>query len=99
MLGGGGTDFIVAVGRAARGKLSGKIERNRIMSTRIAAVVVLWLICFAHAAEVAPVELRWLDRDAPAVAQGVSWGVPWPRGAVQKDAHFRAGDVPIQSWV
>ncbi|RVX42193.1 hypothetical protein EDD27_4814 [Nonomuraea polychroma] len=45
--------------------------------------------------------LRWLDRPGE---QGVTWGVPWPRGAVEPDAPFAlAGadgrEVPVQSWV
>ncbi len=49
------------------------------------------------------VSLNWLDRTAPAVDLGVSFGVPWPKGTL------RAGDllaltsadgktVPVQSW-
>ena len=32
----------------------------------------------------ADVNLNWLEKAAPASATGVSFGVPWPRGAVQK---------------
>jgi hypothetical protein len=51
----------------------------------------------------APVTLDWLDRSAPAVARGVSFGVPWPRGAVRRDTSLAlaAADgrgVPLQSW-
>ncbi|MGW0803756.1 exo-rhamnogalacturonan lyase family protein [Nonomuraea sp. NPDC002799] len=46
-------------------------------------------------------ELRWLDRPGE---QGVTWGVPWPRGTVAKDTPFGLADaggreVPVQSWV
>ncbi|TMR22178.1 Tat pathway signal sequence domain protein [Nonomuraea turkmeniaca] len=46
-------------------------------------------------------ELRWLDRPGE---QGVTWGVPWPRGAVERGAPFALSDadgreVPVQSWV
>src|SRR4051812_41267434 len=68
------------------------------MTTRIAWIVSFALSCCALAATT-PVETRWLDKDPPAIAQGVSWGVPWPRGAVTKETHFRAADVPVQSWV
>ncbi|MFI7442488.1 exo-rhamnogalacturonan lyase family protein [Nonomuraea indica] len=45
--------------------------------------------------------LRWLDRPAE---QGVTWGVPWPRGEVLPGTPFAlagpAGErVPVQSWV
>src|SRR4051795_3836662 len=49
------------------------------------------------------VTVQWLDKAPPATTQGVSWGVPWPRGAVAKGATFRLTDakdgaVPGQSW-
>ncbi|KAB8195130.1 Tat pathway signal sequence domain protein [Nonomuraea phyllanthi] len=45
--------------------------------------------------------LHWLDRPGE---EGVTWGVPWPRGAVGRDAPFALADaegreVPVQSWV
>ncbi|WP_117214784.1 Tat pathway signal sequence domain protein [Allorhizocola rhizosphaerae] len=40
--------------------------------------------------------LRWLSQARPT---GVTWGVPWPRGAVPFDSSFGLGDVPVQSWV
>jgi hypothetical protein len=47
--------------------------------------------------------LNWLDRTAPAVSTGVSFGVPWPKGALRKDdsLSLTAADgksVPVQSW-
>ena len=50
-----------------------------------------------------PATLSWLDKDAPPSATGVSWGVPWPRGTVPKDARMvvkTAAGVPIptQTW-
>jgi hypothetical protein len=49
------------------------------------------------------VHLHWLDRSAPAIGSGVSWGVPWPEGKVMKDAPFALTDgnevgLPLQSW-
>ncbi|TDD10880.1 Tat pathway signal sequence domain protein [Nonomuraea deserti] len=46
-------------------------------------------------------ELRWLDRPGE---EGTTWGVPWPRGTVARDAPFALADdagreVPVQSWV
>ncbi|TDD33149.1 Tat pathway signal sequence domain protein, partial [Nonomuraea terrae] len=46
-------------------------------------------------------ELRWLDRPGE---QGVTWGVPWPRGQVRPGTPFAltdasGRDVPVQSWV
>ena len=49
------------------------------------------------------VSLNWLDQSPPSSPQGVSWGVPWPRGKVQKGQSFSlktaAGKtLPLQSW-
>ena len=49
------------------------------------------------------VDLHWLDGTPPPVARGVSWGVPWPEGAIQKDTTFgltgeNGSNVPIQTW-
>jgi hypothetical protein len=44
-----------------------------------------------------PIELNWLGGAAPPLASGISWGVPWPRGAVRKDSQnlgFQLLDVP-----
>jgi hypothetical protein len=42
-------------------------------------------------------QLRWLDGPR---RQGVTWGVPWPRGAVARDTPFALADgTPVQSWV
>jgi hypothetical protein len=40
--------------------------------------------------------LSWLTRPRPT---GVTWGVPWPRGAVAAGTPFALGPVPVQSWV
>ncbi len=47
--------------------------------------------------------LRWLDVNAPAVSVGVSWGVPWPKGAVAKEQRFAltgadGKSLLLQSW-
>jgi YetA-like protein len=49
------------------------------------------------------VELHWLDHSSPQVPVGVSWGVPWPRGAVKRETDFQLMDgkgnqLPLQSW-
>jgi hypothetical protein len=48
-------------------------------------------------------ELQWLEGQVPAVANGATWGVPWPRGKYPKDTAFALGTaaggaVPVQSW-
>jgi len=47
--------------------------------------------------------VHWLDRRAPGLTTGTTWGVPWPRGQHQAGTDFNllnaAGDaVPVQSW-
>src|SRR5215472_16721744 len=47
--------------------------------------------------------LSWLGGTAPTVASGVSFGVPWPKGAVKTSDQFSltAADgktLPLQSW-
>jgi hypothetical protein len=46
---------------------------------------------------------RWLDGDAPAVATGATWGMPWPRGKHPARTRFALrdaenADLPLQSW-
>jgi hypothetical protein len=49
------------------------------------------------------VSLNWVDHAAPSVTQGVSFGVPWPKGVMARNASFSlaAADrraVPVQTW-
>jgi len=49
------------------------------------------------------VAINWLGGAPPSIESGVSWGIPWPRGAVRKDQSFTltAGDgraLPLQTW-
>jgi hypothetical protein len=49
------------------------------------------------------VALNWLSGSAPAVCDGVTWGVSWPKGATAKDQAFSLTSaegraVPVQSW-
>jgi hypothetical protein len=49
------------------------------------------------------VSLNWLDKSAPPVAAGVSFGVPWQKGVVQKTQAFalsskEGASLPLQSW-
>ncbi|MBC9798325.1 hypothetical protein [Sinomicrobium weinanense] len=51
----------------------------------------------------APVELRWLQEHRPDNPVGISWGVPWPEGKVQKGQHFiletkNGTSLPLQNW-
>jgi hypothetical protein len=49
------------------------------------------------------VQMNWLDRTAPPLSSGVSFGVPWPRGAVKKEQAFTLTSsdgqtLPLQTW-
>jgi hypothetical protein len=49
------------------------------------------------------VNLDWLTGKPPATESAVSWGVPWPRGAIQQSTQFvltaKSGKaLPLQSW-
>ena len=48
------------------------------------------------------VALSWLGDKPPTTATGISWGAPFPQGAVQRNAPFglTTGDnrLPLQSW-
>jgi hypothetical protein len=57
----------------------------------------------AGAADGGPVKLRWLEGGTPAEAVGSTFGVAWPKGALEPDQEFAltAADgtgVPVQSW-
>src|SRR5204863_7713129 len=66
-------------------------------------LVSLGVVVQIHAAETPRVKVDWLDHAAPTVATGVSFGLPWPRGAVQKGESLHLIDakgqsIPLQSW-
>lgn len=49
------------------------------------------------------VVLNWLGGNRPQVESGISWGVPWPRGTVQKSTGFQLANadgksMPLESW-
>src|SRR5947208_2808794 len=91
--------------------MSNRISRRAFLSTGAASSAVLAIDTRATRPPPAPVGanpgagnwVRWLDRKAPAAAQGVTWGTPWPRGKLKSSNNFAlrgaAGlDTPLQSW-
>jgi YetA-like protein len=83
------------------------MDPSRVRPATVAAVVFATMANLgcpvAAATPPQPVELRWLDQSAPAISQGVSWGVPWAKGAIQKEQSFAltaggGGTLPLQSW-
>ena len=58
---------------------------------------------FAQQTNQQVVELKWLDTAKLQEGIGVSWGVPWPKGAVKKSQSFKlttndGNIIPVQSW-
>lgn len=50
-----------------------------------------------------PVRLGWLGGTPPAMSGGVTWGTPWPQGAVSAGTGFGLQDdrgqaLPLQTW-
>ena len=66
---------------------------------RLAAVLVLSAVSVCAL----EVPVRWLDKTPAALETGLSFGVPWPRGAVKSDQVFALTAVdgkalPLQTW-
>lgn len=88
--------------------VSGGITRRDLMTTTAAAITIAAAPGLAGPAIAAPerkmepVDLSWLGGMPASIAQGVVWGVPWPRGAVPKASSFRlagaSGVAPVQTW-
>jgi hypothetical protein len=79
--------------------------KNKFAFRCLAAAAAFSLnLAVVHAADApATVTLKWLDGAAPAAPESVSWGVPWPKGALQKtdSVTLRTADgksVPVQTW-
>ena len=57
----------------------------------------------ANAQDEQPVQLSWLGDKSPAMASGVSWGVPFKKGEVQPESDYTLKDdkgntLAVQSW-
>ena len=68
-----------------------------------ASFLVTSLLLVHATAAPQPVKLHWVNQTAPDVSTGVSWGVPWPQGAVPRDTPFSLTDasgksLPVQTW-
>src|SRR5579862_4613066 len=75
------------------------------MKAMVSLTVVALLVAPAQGQQLTPaaVQLHWLDGASPSISQGVSWGVPWPRGAMKRETTFNLSDskgnqVPVQTW-
>jgi hypothetical protein len=49
-----------------------------------------------------PIDLHLLNREPASMPAGISWGVPWPQGAVSRKSNFHLSsqgiNLPLQSW-
>jgi len=65
-------------------------------------IVCVALLRLSPGAWAEGVPLHWLDAAPPAQDTGVSFGVPWPEGSVQRGATFSlrtdGGRLPLQAW-
>ena len=81
------------------------MNHPRIPLATVGVLLASTLIPLGRPASANPpaLQLHWLDQSPPALAQGVSWGVPWPKGAIPKDQTFAlstsdGSSLPLQSW-
>jgi hypothetical protein len=93
--------------------MGGKISRRQFLSTTAATTAALNLSAQTGARPASPAYVapnpapgnwvRWLDDRAAGIAQGVTWGTPWPRGRQKAGRSFALRDatnklLPLQSW-
>ncbi len=94
-------DFLKTTALAA---LSARLLRAEDVPGTSSSVVASGAAQAATAGDISA-ELHWLEDRARLGVRpvDVTWGVPWPRGAVARDAAFALEDgggraVPVQSW-
>jgi hypothetical protein len=90
-----------------------RISRRQFISSTVATSAALGAVAAQNTAGPSPTIsmtnpgagawVRWLDGNAGAIAQGVTWGTPWPRGKQREAKNFalRGADnklLPLQSW-
>jgi hypothetical protein len=86
-------------------------RRDFLSASAVSPFAIAAVSAQASPVEASPVEanpgkgawIRWLDGKAPALAQGTSWGTPWPQGKLRdpKKLVLRSTDgrsVALQSW-
>jgi len=67
------------------------------------SLIVLLSLAATAFADPPSAMVQWLDPSVSPVDQGVSWGVPWPQGAVRRSDLFSLTDskgtaVAVQTW-
>jgi YetA-like protein len=89
-----------------RGLAGAATSRSPVRDREVAAPSLIFLVLWTTLlvpARADDITLNWLGDAPPGTAAGVSWGVPFPKGAVQKSQSFTlataAGKIlPLQSW-
>ena len=76
---------------------------KRLRARILASVALSTVLASAAFAAAQPVQLHWLDQAAPGTTRSVSWGVPWPQGALPKNSSFtltnaEGKSLPVQTW-
>jgi hypothetical protein len=76
--------------------------RLRALPAALSASAFLGALFFTHVFG-AEATVNWLEQKGPAVTTGVSFGVPWPQGAVKPGQPLvltstDGGTLPVQSW-
>jgi hypothetical protein len=87
-----------------------RISRRQFISSTVATSAALGIVSPRNVAG-PPSErnpgagawVRWLDGNAGAAKQGVTWGTPWPRGMQRESKNFvlrtrNDARLPLQSW-
>lgn len=69
------------------------VKQSSLLAASATLAVAIPQEVVASAAEKAGPKLRWLgDDEVPAIMQGATWGVPWPKGSWRKDTPFSLKD-------
>jgi hypothetical protein len=78
-------------------------KRNRLISPGCMFVIFVVVQSLAFTQDVHPIKVSWLGGESPAMATGVSWGVPLAEGTIKSSADFSLNNaqgqaMPLQSW-
>ena len=97
--------FLAAIDPARRGRHHrvGAIRDFRAAPCRAGLVALLSAAVASQLCGADPVQLHWLGDRPAAVDTGVSWGVPWPEGAVPRQQTFTlttadGKSLSLQEW-
>jgi hypothetical protein len=94
-------EFLKDSAFAGAGITTGALVEGNLLAAALPSQKLLSAALPASSAPPA-VTLSWLGNETPLVPAGISWGVPFAHGAVQRGATFRltaqSKDLPLQAW-